>query len=76
VNRDVLAAGEFESIVDQITERAIDPYTAAARILERATGRPGAIMKATLDHVGIAVGDLNETLFLTGGGWGLEGRAP
>jgi LAO/AO transport system kinase len=35
VERDVLAPGEFEALVSRIAAREVDPYTAAATILER-----------------------------------------
>jgi LAO/AO transport system kinase len=36
VERDVLGAGEFETLVDRIARREVDPYTAASDILEQA----------------------------------------
>jgi LAO/AO transport system kinase len=36
IDRRVLAPGELEEIVDQIVERALDPYTAAERVMKRA----------------------------------------
>jgi LAO/AO transport system kinase len=36
VEQDVLAAGEFDKILDQIAARELDPYTAVDRILMRA----------------------------------------
>ena len=38
----VLAAGEFDAIVQRIAHREVDPYTAAADVLGRALGRGGA----------------------------------
>ena len=38
----VLAAGEFDAIVQRIAHREIDPYTAAADVLARALGSGGA----------------------------------
>ena len=34
----VLPAGEFERMVDAVATRSLDPYTAAARLVERAVG--------------------------------------
>jgi LAO/AO transport system kinase len=39
LERRVLQPGEFAAIVDRIAVREIDPYTAAASLLERALGR-------------------------------------
>jgi LAO/AO transport system kinase len=36
VDRQVLAPGELEAIVDQIVGRTLDPYTAAAQVMKRA----------------------------------------
>ena len=38
----VLAAGEFDAIVQRIAHREVDPYTAAADVLGRALGSGGA----------------------------------
>jgi LAO/AO transport system kinase len=40
LERDVLAAGELGSIVDQIAARELDPYTAANQLLSRALQSP------------------------------------
>jgi LAO/AO transport system kinase len=69
VEGDVLHAGEFETFLDRIAAREIDPYSAAAGIMTRAlapasgpidrgSGRP----RAGLDHVGVAVRDLGEAV--------------
>ena len=39
LERDVLAAGEFEAIVERIATRDLDPYTAAKDLLTRALAR-------------------------------------
>ncbi|MDP1571793.1 MAG: methylmalonyl Co-A mutase-associated GTPase MeaB [Vicinamibacterales bacterium] len=39
VEREVLAPGEFEQVVERIAERELDPYSAAAEIMAKATGR-------------------------------------
>jgi LAO/AO transport system kinase len=38
VEREVLRAGEFEALLTQIAARAVDPYSAAAGVMARATG--------------------------------------
>jgi LAO/AO transport system kinase len=40
LERDVLSAGELESIVDRIARREVDPYTAANELLRRAIQSP------------------------------------
>jgi methylmalonyl-CoA/ethylmalonyl-CoA epimerase len=54
---DVFRSGELEATLDRIAERTLDPYSAAAAILDRALGRAGS-RRMMLDHVGIAVGDI------------------
>jgi LAO/AO transport system kinase len=41
LERDVLAHGELESIVDRIAARELDPYTAASELLTRAGLKTG-----------------------------------
>jgi LAO/AO transport system kinase len=38
LERDVLAAGELEQVVDRVAAREVDPYTAAGELLRRALG--------------------------------------
>jgi LAO/AO transport system kinase len=38
VDRRVLAPGELDEMLDRIADRALDPYTAAGRVLARAVG--------------------------------------
>ena len=57
---DVLPAGELDRLVDRITTREIDPYSVARRSAARALS-PEA-MKAILDHIGIAVEDIDDAL--------------
>jgi hypothetical protein len=64
VDRHVLAPGELDDVLGRIAERGLDPYTAANGILERALGRDRTV-NATLDHIGIAVGDLSQALAFT-----------
>jgi len=59
VFRRVLAPAELEETVERMAHREVDPYTAAAGIVER-TGLGGALM--TLDHLGIAVPSLDEAV--------------
>ncbi|MCX6552907.1 MAG: methylmalonyl Co-A mutase-associated GTPase MeaB [Acidobacteria bacterium] len=39
VDQHVLAAGEVDTLLDRITDRTLDPYTAASGIFDRALGR-------------------------------------
>jgi len=57
----VLAPGELEDTSTRIARREVDPYTAADAIVARAVAK-GESQKATLDHVGIAVADLDRAL--------------
>jgi len=69
LEKDVLAAGEFEAILTKIAGRETDPYGAAADIMGRAVGAektPGVISAGaaeitpgvfSIDHVGVAVRD-------------------
>lgn len=61
LERDVLAAGELDSLLDRITAREIDPYAAADGVIQRAfagASETGArAIQTPLDHVGIAVTD-------------------
>jgi LAO/AO transport system kinase len=45
-----LPAGELGRIVDAIAARRVDPYTAAAELLNRALGTPGGPESALRDH--------------------------
>jgi LAO/AO transport system kinase len=60
VSREVLGDGEFEALLKRIAGRAVDPYSAANEIVERTLGHQ--TVKAALDHVGIAVDDLDRVL--------------
>ena len=55
VFRHVLAPAEIEDTVERLADREVDPYTAAAEIVERTGLRAGA---SGIDHLGIAVPDL------------------
>jgi LAO/AO transport system kinase len=82
-----LPAGELQRIVDGIADRHIDPYSAATAILKTvreagaatrpapASGGPGATT-AVLDHVGIAVQDIDKALAFFRDALGLEVHVP
>jgi LAO/AO transport system kinase len=58
LEQEVLAPGEFGEWLDRIAAREIDPYGAAAKMTTRSF---------SIDHVGIAVGDVEASLkFFTG----------
>ena len=79
-----LAPGEFQRLVDGIASRTIDPYSAAGEIIDRvrgagsaeerdpAGGRPAAV----LDHVGIAVEDIDKSLAFFRDALGLDVEVP
>jgi methylmalonyl-CoA epimerase len=71
VEAEVFRAGELVATLDQIAERTLDPYSAAARILDRALGRAGS-RPATLDHIGIAVREMTEAVAFYRDALGLE----
>jgi len=56
LERSVLAPGEFDSILERIADRAIDPYAAAAEVMSRTVGGAARVAHP-LDHVGIGVKD-------------------
>ena len=68
------------TLVDRIAARRIDPYTAADSLLKEGpptNGQPpGQRMRAVLDHVGIAIGDLDASLAFFRDGLGLEVEPP
>ena len=64
VERRVLEPGEFERILDRIAARETDPYTVADSVLRRALqsesgGNDGDL---NVDHIGIAVSNIDEAL--------------
>ena len=69
-----LGPGEFQRVVDGIAARRIDPYSAASEIINRVT-HPRST-KATLDHVGIAVQDIDKSLAFFRDALGLEVEVP
>ncbi len=63
----VLAPSEFGDWLDRIAAREIDPYAAAATVMGRALGERVSTPPLTVDHVGIAVADVEASLkFFTG----------
>ena len=82
VESTVLQPGEFDAILGRIAARELDPYSAADGILARviADGRKGGQdhegTSPALDHVGIAVGALEEALSFYRDALGLKVEAP
>jgi LAO/AO transport system kinase len=73
----VLAAGEFDAILDRIGARATDPYSAVDDIVARALAATDAkVGQPTLDHVGIAVADVQQALAFYRDALGLEVESP
>jgi LAO/AO transport system kinase len=75
VDSHVLAPGEFDSMLDRIAEREIDPYAAADSVMIRAVGAEDRV-SMPLDHVGIAVRDAEAFVALFGSLVGLETDSP
>lgn len=76
LERRVLSPGELGRLVERIAARELDPYTATETLLGRALGRETDVpVTATLDHVGIAVGDLHAALAFYRDALGLEVEA-
>jgi GTPase len=69
-----LAPGEFQRLVDGIAARRIDPYSAATEIINRVTHHKST--KAILDHVGIAVEDIDKSLAFFRDALGLDVELP
>jgi methylmalonyl-CoA/ethylmalonyl-CoA epimerase len=79
----VLAAGEFEALLDRIAARDTDPYSVVDQIVTRTlashsvTGAPDLqVRQARLDHVGIAVADVQQALAFYRDALGLAVDAP
>ena len=76
----VLEPGAFDRLVDRVASAEVDPYTAADAVLDQALGSPRGAnrtddaqpMTAVLDHIGIAVGDLDTALVFYRDVLGLE----
>jgi methylmalonyl-CoA/ethylmalonyl-CoA epimerase len=60
VESSVLQAGEFAAILDRIAARELDPYSAVDGLFAR--GVAGHQPTPALDHVGIAVSDLEQAV--------------
>jgi len=84
---ETLPAGELQGVIDGIAARQVDPYSAAATIEERVRGagparppapppRGPAEPRAILDHVGIAVQDIDKALAFYRDALGLAVEAP
>jgi LAO/AO transport system kinase len=80
-----LPEGELQRIVDGIAERKVDPYSATTAILETVRGAGPATppvpgrrgpAKAVLDHVGIAVQNIDKALAFYRDALGLEVEVP
>ena len=71
---EALPEGELQRIVDGIAERKIDPYSAASAIIK--TVRSTTHTKAVLDHVGIAVQDIDKALAFYRDALGLDIEDP
>jgi LAO/AO transport system kinase len=77
----VLHSGELEALSDRMAAREIDPYSVVDELLERATsGHPGAeapgLLRPVLDHVGIAVADVDAAIAFYRDALGLAIEAP
>jgi methylmalonyl-CoA epimerase len=70
VERRVLRAGEFDELLDRIAGRQLDPYSAVQGIVDRTVGA------SRVDHIGIAVSDLNAALAFYRDGLGFEVESP
>jgi len=70
----VLAAGEFDALLDRIAARDTDPYSVVDDVAGRALGSP--VRQVTLDHVGIAVADVHQALSFYRDALGLDVEAP
>jgi GTPase len=78
----VLAAGEFDRMLDRIAARETDPYSVVDDLFARTLRGPEARGPKTaptgvcLDHVGIAVANLSDALAFYRDALGLEVEAP
>jgi methylmalonyl-CoA/ethylmalonyl-CoA epimerase len=76
----VIEPGAFDRLVDQVAGAEVDPYTAADAVLDRALRSPRGAhhtedappMTAVLDHIGIAVRDLDTARVFYRDALGLE----
>ncbi len=77
----VLRPGEFDALLERIAARELDPYTAADGVFTRAViggqgDQGGQGTTAALDHVGIAVAELDQALAFYRDALGLTVEAP
>jgi LAO/AO transport system kinase len=70
-----LAPGELDRLLDLVEDRELDPYAAAAR-LTVAAPVPGEATAPVLDHIGVAVDDVERAARVFVEGLGLEVSAP
>ena len=76
----VLEPGAFDRLVDQVAGAELDPYTAAQAVIDQALRSPRAAdhrddavpLRGVLDHIGIAVRDLDTALVFYRDALGLE----
>ena len=79
---ETLPAGELQRVIDGIADGQVDPYSAAADIMNRVCGAGAADGGASgggpaiLDHVGIAVQDIDKALSFYQDALGLAVEAP
>jgi methylmalonyl-CoA/ethylmalonyl-CoA epimerase len=81
-----IPAAELQTIVDGIAARTLDPYSAASQIMDRVRRADAAEVqshrggstdnRAVLDHVGIAVQDIDKALAFFRDALGLDVEAP
>jgi LAO/AO transport system kinase len=79
VESTVLAPGELAGVLTRIAERDVDPYSAVDDIVSRAVGSEtdrATDSKPTVDHIGIAVSNVDEALTFYRDGLGLAVDAP
>jgi GTPase len=84
--KQAIPAAELQTIVDGIAARTLDPYSAASQIMDRVRradaaevqSHPGGSTdnRAVLDHVGIAVQDIDKALAFFRDALGLDVEAP
>jgi LAO/AO transport system kinase len=75
VESQVLGPGELEMILDRIAAREIDPYTVVDDVLRRGLAGNDPV-RVTIDHIGIAVSNLDEALKFYRDGLGMEIEPP
>ena len=76
VDRHVLAAGELDGMLERIADRRPRPLCGRERDPGAGPRKERDIVKATLDHIGIAVADLSEALAFYRDALGLDVEPP